>query len=350
MNDECLQYVPVLKVKRGEKRALSLLPMAARQRVLPVLDVVENAEGKDLDKHLGTAFKGLPTSLVGFPRCFIDAREIENDDPRATEKVLRRAQMEGMRVSPVTGITRTNGVSAVLANSTHGLGLRLLRTEFESGTLVRRLKDFMGRHGLTPESVDLIVDLGAVADMIAYGVSALTRAFVADIPDIARWRTVSIVACAFPMSMGGIARHAHKQVDRSEWLSWRDFIHPSQSTRGRRLIFGDYVIQHPAGVENFDPRIMQVSATIRYAVHDAWILIKGESTRVVRARDQFPVLATRLVYGRLQSQYQGAAHCPGCCAMKAAADGATGFGSPEAWRRLGTIHHICQTLDALDAL
>ena len=350
MNDESPRYVPVLKVKRGEKKALSLLPMALRRRVVPILDVVENPNDRTLGEHLGTTFKGLPSSLVGYPRCFIDAREIEDDDPRATEMVLKQARAEGIRVSAVTGITRTNGVAAALANSTHGLGVRLLRREFESRNLVPRLQGFLGRHGLVPESVDLILDLGAVADMIAHGVSALTRAFLADVPDLKRWRTVSIVACAFPLSMRGVGRHAHKEVDRCEWLSWRDDIYAYQQVCGRTLVFGDYVIQHPAGVENFDPRTMPVSATIRYALDDAWILIKGESTRVVSARDQFPALATKLVYGRLKSRYQGSVHCPGCSSMKAAADGAIGFGSAEAWRRLGTIHHICQTLDGLDAL
>ena len=350
MNDEVPLYVPVLKLKRGEKKALSLVPIALRQRVVPVLDVVQNASGRPLDEHLDTVFRGLPSSLVGYSRCFIDAREIEDDDPRATDMVLNRAQAEGMRVLPVTGITRTSGVAAALAHRAHGLGLRLLKSEFESRNLAPLLQRFMGRYGLIPEGVDLVLDLGAVADMIAHGVSALTRAFLADIPELGRWRTVSIVACAFPLSMRGIGRHAHKRVDRSEWISWRDDILRYQQECGRALVFGDYVIQHPAGVENFDPRTMPVSATIRYALDDAWILIKGESTRVVSARDQFPALATKLVYGRLRAIYKGSWHCPGCSSMKVAADGGTGFGSAEAWRRLGTIHHICQTLDGLNAL
>ena len=315
MINEHRQYMPVLKVKRGEKKALSMVPGVLRGRVIPLLDVVENPEGKSLDQHLGTAFGGLHSSLVGYPKCFIDAREIEDDDPDATAMVLRRAQLEGMHVTPVTGISRANGVSAALSNTSDGLGLRLLRTEFESGNLAGQLQDFMGRHALRPEGVDLIVDLGAVSEMIAYGVSALTRTCVADIPDLVKWRSICVVACAFPMSMGGIERGTYKTVDRSEWQSWRDYIYPGQETFGRSLVYGDYAIQHPAGVEGFDPRIMQVSAAIRYALHDAWILIKGESTRAVRPGIQFPRLATRLVYGSLRAKYQGATHCPGCRSM-----------------------------------
>ena len=85
---------------------------------------------------------------------------------------------------------------------------------------------------------------------------------------------------------------------------------------------------------------MQASATIRYTVDESWLLIKGVSTKRVLPSEQFPQLAKQLVYGRLRGQFAGPDHCGGCRGMKAAADGAPRLGSPEAWRRLGTAHHV----------
>jgi hypothetical protein len=90
----------------------------------------------------------------------------------------------------------------------------------------------------------------------------------------------------------------------------------------------------------FDPSTMQVSAGVRYTVPEHWLLIKGESTRLTRPTLQFRQLARRLVYQDLRSFFYGADHCVGCAFIKAAADGASGLGSLEAWRRLGTIHHV----------
>lgn len=104
------------------------------------------------------------------------------------------------------------------------------------------------------------------------------------------------------------------------------------------------------GVEGFDPRIMQVSASIRYTLPERWLLIKGESTRLTPPSMQFPRLATQLVYGHLQRHFAGAEHCAGCTAMKAAADGESGLGSAEVWRRLGTIHHITRVMQDLAVL
>ena len=95
---------------------------------------------------------------------------------------------------------------------------------------------------------------------------------------------------------------------------------------------------------------MQVSATIRYTTEEHWLLVKGESTRSVPPSSQFPLLATRLVYGHLQQHFAGSAHCFGCQSIKAAADGASGYGSAGVWRKLGTIHHLSAVMRGLQNL
>lgn len=345
-------YVPVLKVKRGEKKALSLILPALRARITPLLEIVERKDDKaaTVAAHLDKAFKGLAGSITSYARCFVDTREIASDGPAAALEVFRRATSAGIVFTPVTGISRTADVAAALSHQRHGIALRLTREEFESGNLTGSLQAFMAQHGLTPEGTDLIVDLGAVDEMIVDGVAALTAAFLSEVPDHLRWRTFTISACAFPMSMGGVARNSDNLVERAEWIAWRDRLHAARSRIARLPTFSDCAIQYPKGVEGFDPRIMQMSASIRYAMPDNWLLIKGESTRVTRPGVQFPALATKLVYGHLRSSFFGPAHCEGCRSMKAAADRAGGFGSAEAWRRLGTIHHISLVIQGLAAL
>lgn len=345
-------YVPVLKVKRGEKKALSLIQPALRARITPLLEIVERKPDRaaTVGAHLDNAFKELDTSLTPYARCFLDAREIAPDGPTAALEVFRRATSAGIAFTPVTGISRTVDVAAALGHQQHGLALRLTREEFESGNLNGSLLAFMAQHELTPEGTDLIIDLGAVDELIVDGVVALTDAFLSDIPDHTRWRTFTISACAFPMSMGVVARNSHSHVERAEWVAWRDHLHARRAGLARLPSFSDCAIQHPKGVEDFDFRTMQVSASIRYATSDDWLLIKGESTRVTRPGVQFPALATKLVYGQLRSSFAGSAHCEGCKSMKAAADRASGYGSAEVWRRLATIHHISLVTQGLGML
>lgn len=345
-------YVPVLKVKRGEKASLQALSAPLYSRITPLLEIVErnDTNAPSVEKHLETAFKDLADSVQAYPQCFLDVREIAADGPRAAEEVFQRADNAGMVFIPVTGLSRTVDLTAAMAHRTYGIALRLTREEFENGGLTAAIQRFLAVHALAPEQVDLIIDLGAVNDMIPAGIMALTDVFLAAVPDHTRWRTFTISACTFPESMGGVDRHSHKLVERSEWIAWKDGLHAHRESILRLPAFSDCVIQHPKGVEGFDPRIMQVSASVRYTLPEEWLLIKGESTRQSPPSVQFPILATQLAYGHLRNHFAGSAHCNGCRSIKDSADGVPKLGSAEVWRRFGTIHHMTTVMEQLDAL
>lgn len=345
-------YVPVLKVKRGEKKALTEISPILRRRVTPLLEIVERKEDKapTVEKHLDTAFAKLAESVAPYSRCFLDAREIEPDGEPAAAALFERASAEGITFTPVTGISRSSDVVPALQHRAHGLALRLTREEFEAGHLAQRLTAFTEEHGLNRQETDLIVDLGAVDDLVTPGVRALADAFLSAVPHPSTWRTLTLSACAFPLSMGGVDRHSHDFVERADWLAWRDGLHSRRADLPRLPTFGDCAIQHPRGVEDFDFRFMSVSAAIRYTREEAWLLIKGESSRRTPTKVQYPRLATQLVYGHLRNHFAGETHCAGCASIKAAADGAPRMGSAEVWRRLGTIHHITRVVQDLSAL
>lgn len=343
-------YVPVLKMKRGEKHALRSIAPSYQARITPLLEIVELKEGKTLGAHLDTSFKDLAGSLSAYSRCFLDARELAPHGAGAAADVFRRAAAARIIFTPITGISRTKDLTAALQHRAHGLGLRLTRSEFESGDLAKRIGRFVTQHGLSRRECDLILDLGAVDDLIVEGISALTGAFLSAVPEHGQWKTLTVSACAFPKSMGVVGANSHLEVERAEWRAWKDRLHARRSTLLRLPTFSDCAIQHPAGVEGFDPKIMQVSASVRYTARDNWLLIKGRSTKAIPARDQFPQLARKLVSGQLKSQFAGLAHCAGCGGMKEAAVGVGGYGSAEKWRRLGTIHHVSAVIEQMASL
>jgi hypothetical protein len=343
-------YVPILKMKRGEKAALRLLPTSVREKITPLLEIVVRKTDRTVDEHLDNAFKGLDDAVEGFGRCFIDTHEIALDGAAVVTEAFQRAERLGIAFTPVTGISRTVDVAAALEHRTRGLALRLTRKEFEKGNLGAGVRAFLDQHGLTPENIDLIIDLGSVDQMVTFGIQALSNAFLADVPDHTRWKTFTLSACAFPPGMGAVDRHSHDFIDRSDWLAWRDGLHARRTSMARMPTYSDGAIQHPKGVEGFDPRKMQAPAAIRYTTGESWLLIKGESLRRAPGTPQFRSLARQLVYDDLRSEFYGTNHCNGCAAIKNAADGVGKFGSLEAWRRWGTIHHITTVVQDLGAL
>jgi len=343
-------YVPVLKVKRAEKAALRSIAPSLCERITPLLEIVARKPDKTVADHLKTSFDHLADSVKPYAQCFLDLREIASDGQSAAVSAFQRAARDGIVFTPVTGLSRTADVTAALAHQTNGLAIRVTRSEFERVGLPARLQAFMSRHGLIPEQTDLIIDLGLVDSMLSVGVAALTDAGLQEVPDQTRWRTLTVSACAFPSSLASVGRHAHGLIVRTEWCIWKDHLHVQRKALKRLPTFSDCIIQHSKGVEWFDPRTMKVSAAIRYAYLNDWLIIRGESIKRTPPRTQFPRLAAQLTGGPLQSYYSGPQHCAGCELIQNAAGGASGLGSLEVWRRIGTIHHITSVIDNLSSL
>jgi hypothetical protein len=341
-------YVPILKTKRGEKTALSLLSAPVKNNITPLFEVVERTD-KDLPAHLDTAFNGLAKAVAPFTRIFLDSRELVHDGTAAADAVFSRACVEGIVFTPVTGISRNFDLGPALLYNVNGLALRLTREEFEAGNLDIKIIDFLNQHSLIENEIDLIVDLGSVDELIKPGVTALATAFLSSVPKQDIWRTFTLSACAFPKGLG-LSPHTSKTTPRTEWLSWLDINKRRNSQKKRLPTYSDTGIQHPAGVEGFDPKIMPTSAAIRYTSGTDWLLIKGESTRITGGKIQYKRLASSLAFGGKSSHFAGETHCEGCRGVQDAANGATGHGSGEVWRRHGTIHHITVTSQNIASL
>jgi hypothetical protein len=345
-------YVPVLKMKAAEKEALALLSQEVRDRITPLFEIVERdtEEKATPSEHIDTAFKKFQPAIEHLHAYFLDCQEIAGDGAENVEDVFRRANDLGTAFVPVTGMTRTVDIQPALSNRTSGLALRLTREEFESGAVQKELLSFVKTIGVPREVIDLIIDLGAVNDMVLPGVQAAAAQCLADVPDPTTWRTLTLSAAAIPPGMGGLESRSHDLIDRLDWIAWRDAVR-SDTSLPRVPTFSDGVIQHPSGVENIDWSMMNPPASIRYTTGDQWLRIKGEGIRTKLPSEQYPGMATSLVYGtQLSHHFLGKGHCDGCFGMWCAADGADGYGSLGVWRRLGTVHHITRVIEQLDEL
>jgi len=369
MTGDPRHYVPVLKVKMGEKFALGALNLNLKPHVTPLLEIVERKlekttiaptdhtpengkrkPEKTIAKHLDTAFKLLSANLVDYPRCFIDTREIHSDGPTAVEDVFRRAVADGIPFVPVTGIERQVDVIATMANRANGIALRVPREVCLEGGFQSRFEDFMRTHSLAHQDVDVILDLGLLDNMVGEGVYRMTLEALNKIPNHNLWRTLTVIGCAFPEKLGAVPTNHSGELCRSEWLGWRDGVFSDRSSLVRVPSYGDCVIQHPGGVEDYNPVIMPMTPKIKYALSESWLVIRGGSHRKTPLVEQFPRLAAQLVTGSHQAQYMGPGHCHGCESIQASANGAKGMGSPEKWCRIGTVHHMTTVVESMRSL
>lgn len=345
-------YVPALNLKLGEKDALAVLRPSIKENLTPILQVVENRDGKPSHMHIETAFKKIEPALVGLARFFIDPVQISAAGKPGADLTFKKARATGVPFTPVTGPSRDKALtlSALQAVGRTGLAIRVTRQEFESGWLGANFQNFLSQHSLAPASIDLIVDLGPADDMIADGIAALAEAFLSTIPFLSQWSSLTLLASAFPKSMKVVKSQSHKFISREEWVAWRDSLQVASQTNLRPPTFGDWGIQHPLGVEGFDPVTMQASAAIRYADDSQWLLIKGRGTKKSKPSLQMPGLAAQLFSGPLKKHFAGTKHCAGCEMVAAAAQGGPKLSSPTKWRQIGTTHHLTTVVEALQKL
>ncbi len=345
-------FVPVLKVKPAEKRSLPQLDPIILPKITPLFEIVERKDkpGKPGSKpapakHLATAFKGFAEAVENLDRYFLDCREIDQDGPPVISDAFAEAATIGVPFTPVTSISRSNDVAPALTHAKDGIAIRLSKEEFEQGLIPGGLPAFLKQHSLSPGDVDLIVDLGAINQMISTGVENLAAAFLSDVPNPESWRTYTLTACAFPSSMGVVEKNSQASVDRLELLYWRDHLYSQRKSLARLPTFSDCGVQHRDGVEGYDPRKMPSSAAIRFTEGDSWLLAKGESMKL-KGGAQFQDIAA----GLISATAVDPDHCAGCAGIHQAAADPTGLRSLQKWRELGTTHHITQTVELLAAL
>lgn len=351
-------YVPILKCKLGETHAIKMLSSHATAQITPLVELVCESYDEVIDDEpvslIRTWREQIPRSMARLrviaarvSHVFVDPFEL-GAEPGAATAAFAAAAATGISFLPVIRIDRPEQEQAGLAVRTDALCLRLTREDLERrSNLTMDIEDLLQRIDRKPEFLHLVLDLGSIYDFVIESVELIAETFLHAIPRISEWRTLTLAASAFPLR---IQPNSCTVVERSEWSLWQLLRHEKERL-GRLPTFGDYGIQHPAGVEGFQVGKHQVAACIRYLRDDNWLLIKGVGFKASPLKEQFPKLAHMLVNDPDVSPYfYGNFHCTACVDIVRAASGSGKFGSATIWRRLGTAHHITTVVRQLEHL
>jgi hypothetical protein len=95
------QFQSHSECKRGEKRAPEQLADHIKAAIVPVLEIVELTDGKQLRDHLSTSFRDLDQALPPGVEFFLDPREVSNVRPDAAASVFGVASKADLSFVPV---------------------------------------------------------------------------------------------------------------------------------------------------------------------------------------------------------------------------------------------------------
>lgn len=349
-------YVPVLKWKRGEQRALGQIAPELRAKFTPLIEIdplpidIDTGEPtRSLEDHVQNATTALKTSWNSQSPVFIDCFQVADDNSAngIPGDLLTYEQLSGtsLRFVPMLGLRRSRAERLhALRFAENGVALRVTQDDLDD-SLEQTIGDFLDLSAIGPENVDLIIDLESIYRMRPGLVRSTMIAILRGLPFQDQWRTVTVVGSSFPPSMGDLPTGHISVLERIEWDAWQR-LYEHRERLPRMPAYGDYGVQHPVLPEAFDPRRMRISTNIRFTTPDQWYIAKGPSfTRY--GGQPYQELARRLINS---DAFIGPDHCAGCRELLEVAEGQSSGGNPEKWRRIGAVHHITVAIERMQAL
>lgn len=353
-----LNYVPILKWKRGEQNALATLSTTTKSNLTPLIEVapmdwdfVNDQYKKTIDEHLNNYGESISNCWNDNRPLFLDLLWIDPNERMANgdhplTHILNDCRNNGVNIIPVTGTDRDIDYQNAVRNAYYqdGLGicLRLVDNDFED--IQNNIDNTLSPLGITPDKVDLLIDYKYTNPSIKSRTIIFLSGLLNNIPYINEWRNIILAGTSMPENLSDISTNTIDEIERAEWIIWNRFY--NQQIKVNRLpVFGDYAIAHP---EPFtaDPRLIRMSANIRYTAEDKFIIFKGTQLRKTGS-SQYHNLATQLIN---HPEYSGQTFSSGDQYIYDVANMQDGPGNATNWRQAGTNHHLEFIVNSLSNL
>lgn len=324
-------------------------------RMPPVAwDFEKGTPAKSVTSHVDAVMKKLMPAWTG-SRAYIDLSLLASDAPvhgvHPLRHILDTATAGGLVLIP---LLRPDSSAELIAEAVispaEGLGIHLEQDAWFSVNPTE-LSGLLAKLPVGPSDIDVMVDYADGAGAI---VRVAADAELRDLATLGAFRSVSIGGSAFPL-LNGVAKGT-TEFDREDWLIY-------EQIRSRRAMqneptpdFLDHVIQRPDQIEqSIDPRLISISAHLRYTVAEKWLAAKGHLFKGGKvAKPGVPTGGEALIDPLRALQ----AHPDYAKPIRSQADDWIDAvvartdtpGAPQKWREWGTVRHIEVTLHQLASL
>jgi len=366
-------YVPIMKSKRGEHRALEALAPSVREGLTPLFEVpfiqpyereprdpnqdpqtIEDQIDKtarylqeywfdDVDPRYEDESPQPPDSMFsGYRPVFVDLRMLEVTQCAGGEHpfvYLRDATIGGrVKIIPVTGLRRgqryQEAVREVADAFGQGVMLRIEEEDFERD-LEEAFEEFLAFHETTPSGVDLMLDLKEVSGstQARYGALGMTG----DLPSLQAWRTFTLASAGFPADFPA-GNEETVSCDRNDWKIWKGVI---QSEPARQPTYADYGVRGRE-IPSMDVPV-QPNPKFAYTDDERWIAVKKGKDG--RGYARFIDICQELVR---TPAYAGPGYSMGDEQIDAyVRDSDEGPGNGESWVLMSVNHHLTHVVNQL---
>jgi hypothetical protein len=351
-------YVPALKWRMGEYRALQNLTDQSKAQLTPLVEITPipwnfqtDQPDRSVDEHLASVPEQMSAAWGTQRDLFVELGLLEPQERMSSgahplEALFDAGAARGLRLIPVTGPGRDPAYQAAVRSVIERLRvevcIRLDREDFLSPDCATRITDVLAAVGSDPARAHLVLDVFAVDQSQISLLMAILPAVVAGLPNLADWQSFTLLSGAFPVNLSDVVPGLG-HILRVDWTLWQQL---TALNLRRTPTFGDYGIAHPAPGEEIDPRFMHVSASIRYTASHEWLIFRGRDVRhpAHGGFTQFRSLSAQVV---AHAAYSGPTFSWADAYISECAAGTASTGNHTTWRRVGTNHHLAYVVSQI---
>jgi len=340
-----VDYVPVLKCKAGELIALSKLPEALRNDIVPIADLVPIQNKKKFEDHIQSSI-GYIQKWDKERLLYIDGYMIQDADAlvhrkRYMEYIFNELRKSKYNVIPVVSNISNpdylDQIKKIIEKDTRGACLRIFaEREIRINDEIERM---IPRISLNYNQIDLLIDLQSLEILSGDEILKWQREIITKLIYPANWRSVVLTGSNFPINLSKLTANQIHLIPRKHWLAWKELVENNDFERFPS--YSDYAISHPlmSEVEG----IPNASASIRYTHENEYYIYRGRGTRQ-HGFEQFFEIATALINS---SDYFGRDHCYGDDFIYRCGTERKLKGRLLDWRAVGTNHHMTLVVEQL---
>ncbi|MBP6003685.1 MAG: beta family protein [Pyrinomonadaceae bacterium] len=352
-------YVPILRRRSAELAALTNTLAEDLKQIRPLFEMCEQILPDERRSALASVensayFWGVIRSIAaayGRNPYFIDFGSVEGlfsnqNGQHPLETYFDLLDFHMLPGVPVTGMNRPESYQTAIEKITsqYGVGicLRVGEQEIRNPSFVPLLQLVLRRFRLAPANVDLLVDLKQKTD-----ITPSLEEICGRIPMLGDWRTFTVACGAFPQFLSQLEKNAEHELPRHDWKHWKDAVSSARKLP-RIPTYSDYTIQFPKTPAPLD-FLPNVSASIRYASPEHWVVMRGEGLRNENGAkfEQYWGQANSLMF---RDEYSGADFSYGDQYVATIGLQTTKTGSPATWLKAGINRHLTLTVRQIGLL
>jgi len=298
------KYVPILKWKAAEIRALTDIPDEHRKRVRPLIEIVlpgisniykdkekkvkktdEEIHAEMLAKMTSQRYAKIPEEIEeawGAREIYLDTTLLHNKDKsnelkiEALNALLDGGRTRGLELIPVINVAddlslMKNLGRLISKGEVRELCVRITPSNLKDmEALNTQIVTLLERLGVDERQVHLLVDLKYVDSSSGTYGALFTQAQA--IHNLKIFQEFVFASGAFPIDMTECSFEDPTYLPRTDWTSWRSNVVEGRLVRAP--IYSDYSIRHPLYSESL--QFFESSSTLKYTVGSQWMILRGK--------------------------------------------------------------------------